>query len=474
VTTADLYGHGLYSLSLPASIASEVDVSYNYLTEFTLPAGLTSLGSYMYSYNSLTRLAIPAGVTSIDPDALFGQNPWGDDLENGNRPNENIYSNDPAIAQRAYDSIWYVRAYTANPSNPHGLTDFAISEYWDVGDGNQNGTMTDSLGGHIINPASTVVKYQDNKGNAIAPDVTVTGIKTGKTPSSAIDSSDYLHSYLVTESAIPAPLDPYDPTPEELTAMELGFSQYYRMGDSVTFSPKSISGYVAPSAQTVSLDQEDNVVTFTYARAIASVSFATNSVAGSNLVSSTPPAGVQTGLITQSSLSLGGGDCGTIESASLLSPSSITDNTTNLPSGVSVLGGVDFSVSCAAGGETGIDYILGAVVQDTSKLMVYKYSTATKKLTDITDKVSFSSQTVDGTMRTVISYDILDGGELDEDGTVNGTIQDPIVIGYAGDIAELAETGASVWTALLGGALLLGAGLCLLRLVLPRQTAQLV
>jgi hypothetical protein len=468
----------LTSLVIPPSVTSidKYAFEYNSLTTVSIPTSLTSIGSSAFAYNQLVAFSVPAGTTSITPDSFFGQNPWGSEVKIISHPDYYIYGDNPAANQRIYNNIWYARAYTADPANPQNLSDFAISEQLDIGsDGNQNGTTADSLGGHIINPASTIVQYQDSQGKTLAPDTTVTGLKTGKAPSSALDSSDYLHSYLASESAIPAPLDPSAPTTAELTAMQLGFSQYYRLGNQVTFTPKAIAGYVAPAAQTVTLNQEDNTVTFVYKAAITSVPFADGNVNNGVLTTTPPPAGTLIPLIAQSSLTIasstgGGGpipsDCSSFESASLLAPSAI--NTSTLPDGVTIVGGLNFSLACSSGGQTGIDYALGTTIPYTSKLLVYKYDLATHQLTDITSRIAISSQTIDGRLRTVISYNITDGGELDEDGQINGVITDPVVIGYEGPLAELtgdtlAETGVSLWLALATpvAAILLGSGLLL-------------
>ena len=43
--------------------------------------------------------------------------------------------------------------------------------------------------------------------------------------------------------------------------MQTGFSQYYRLGQSVTVTPPAITGYATPAAQTVTLAADDNNVT---------------------------------------------------------------------------------------------------------------------------------------------------------------------------------------------------------------------
>jgi hypothetical protein len=54
-------------------------------------------------------------------------------------------------------------------------------------------------------------------------------------------------------------------------------------------------------------------------------------------------------------------------------------------------------------------------------------------------------------MKTVITYDLLDGGELDEDNTANGTLVDPIYVGVVDGAGLLADTGMNIWTVVAGG-----------------------
>lgn len=102
-----------------------------------------------------------------------------------------------------------------------------------------------------------------------------------------------------------------------------------------------------------------------------------------------------------------------------------------------------------------------------SALRVYKLKGTI--LTDITKDVTITS----ANGLPVISYSLIDGGDYDEDGTVNGTIVDPIYIGVVNASATttpsssagtLAATGANAWAPLLiGGSLLLSGSGSLLR-----------
>lgn len=69
------------------------------------------------------------------------------------------------------------------------------------------------------------------------------------------------------------------------------------------------------------------------------------------------------------------------------------------------------------------------------------------------------------TNKPIISYELIDGSEWDEDGEVNGIIVDPIYVGvvdYAGG-ERLASTGNSIWIATILGTALMGVGVVGLR-----------
>ena len=123
---------------------------------------------------------------------------------------------------------------------------------------------------------------------------------------------------------------------------------------------------------------------------------------------------------------------------------------------MSLYGGVGFSLSCTSSGEAATVSV--ALTNDSSdataslpaitssnlaNLRAYKSHSGT--LTDITDQATFAL----GAGNTVlVSYQLVDGGELDEDGVANGTIVDPVYIGYyMGDdtsgSGSLAETGSN-------------------------------
>jgi len=123
-------------------------------------------------------------------------------------------------------------------------------------------------------------------------------------------------------------------------------------------------------------------------------------------------------------------------------------------SGITLLGGVAFSLDCTSNGGTADTAItLGASYANTADLRVYKRS-GTGPLVDITDLVAITNETVGPDTKTVIRYTLTDGGSLDEDGLANGTIVDPIYVGVVAGatIGALAETGMSIYIAVATGA----------------------
>jgi len=138
-----------------------------------------------------------------------------------------------------------------------------------------------------------------------------------------------------------------------------------------------------------------------------------------------------------------------------MSPTTIQDNdnsnsnnqTNTIPSDITLLGGLDFTLDhCQVGGATDIAYTLGQAIDDTTNLRVYKHNPAQTnpdlQIQDITNLVNFNTSQ-DG--YTTITYNLTDGGELDQDGQVNGTIVDPIYIGVLEGGGTLADTGFNVY-----------------------------
>ena len=229
--------------------------------------------------------------------------------------------------------------------------------------------------------------------------------------------------------------------------MDAGFAQYYRAGSTQTFTPQAISGYITPAPQAKTLVAGDNTLDFTYNRPVLSVPFVSNDVTDGVLVPSTTPGSVASPLLSESKLSIANDNtCSTIQSAELLAPGSVT-----APQDITILGGLGFTLDCATAATTTVSLTLGSQA-NSGALRVYKDNGGV--LTDITSHMTFT--TSNG--KTILTYNLTDGGALDEDGAANGIIVDPIYIGVAGS-GELASTGINATMVVAVGVVTLAAGI---------------
>jgi len=96
-----------------------------------------------------------------------------------------------------------------------------------------------------------------------------------------------------------------------------------------------------------------------------------------------------------------------------------------------VIGGWSFSLTCTQpGGAADVAVYLDGDY-DTDGLRAFKYNSAFDESIDITDRTSLDRVNLGGASVAVASYRLVDGGDLDEDGLVDGRIVDPLVIRLA-------------------------------------------
>lgn len=224
----------LTSVTVPNSVTTIGTNAFdsNQLTSVTLSNALTSIGNGVFGNNKFTSVTIPNSVTSINSAAFNFQNPDGGNADFFTNPG-------------TYAMIWYVRLYTANPSNPNNLQDAQtlLDEQANAYDYNGDGDMDDivTAGGHLINPASTTISYKNAAGDTLLPQQTITGLGLGTYIASDNDTND--------------------------------LARYYRIGATQPFAAPAVAGYsvVTPSSpHTVTLASGENTLAFVYSNAAGS------------------------------------------------------------------------------------------------------------------------------------------------------------------------------------------------------------
>ena len=119
--------------------------------------------------------------------------------------------------------MYFVKVYTEDPTNPNNLVSGTFTETAYTIDFNNNGSLDDSMGGHIINPVAASLSYKDTTGNSLLPDSLQTG-------------SGGLTDYMVKNN----------PNNE--------LERYYRLGSQQTFTPPSINGFITPASASFALN----------------------------------------------------------------------------------------------------------------------------------------------------------------------------------------------------------------------------
>ncbi|MEO5690884.1 MAG: leucine-rich repeat domain-containing protein [Candidatus Saccharimonadales bacterium] len=243
----------LTSLIIPNSVTTIGFNAFesNQLTSVTLSNTLTNIASSIFRYNKLVSVTIPSSVTSIDDSAFEYQTGLGREL--------NTYDSDPSANQLAIDMIWYVKLYTADPSNPLGFTDTVYLDGTELDGQDSDYDEPFITGGYIVNPASATFNFVDDNGNTVASSTTLTGQET---------DGVYTNTYLASNGpTVPMPVDPYGITPTEQQAANDALSAYYRISEPLTYTAPTISGKLpTPASYSFVLGAADNanIRTFVY------------------------------------------------------------------------------------------------------------------------------------------------------------------------------------------------------------------
>ena len=266
VTSIGFYafaGNKLTTVNIPAGLTSLSDgaFEYNNLRTVTLPNGLTEISPYVFAGNELRQVNIPNSVTSIDRTAFIEQTEMlpfemPDDGEGDSLRALSTEAGVPSTLIQYLDSIWYVRLYTQDPSNPNNLTSDAWVTHIDEttcsqsevdsldtrgnvttqncggtnyqslcagapaynddsagvrstcegdinGDGDADDIFDANYGGHLINPAFVALLSETTKGEELADPRTLTGK----------DGDRYVEGYMVKDGPAlqPSPDDKHRP-----------------------------------------------------------------------------------------------------------------------------------------------------------------------------------------------------------------------------------------------------------------------
>ena len=367
IDNSAFFSNQLSNVTIPNSVISigEDVFANNYITSVTIPNSVASIGGAAFAGNILTEVMLPDSLVSLGSAAFVGQSILGRDSY------PEILSGDPIRVQAALDTGWYTKLYTSNPSNPGGFTDEVIPETIFGGDINSDGDTTDSLGGHVINPAHVTISHQDAQGNTLEPDSTITG--------------DGLSDYLVKNNPSNDP------------------GLYYRINDSIAIDPLDIPGYASPDSVVLDLTTTETTHTFVY----------------------TPASLTYPDPITSSTVTLELPGDVTNGTVSAISPSSIPKDTFfSYPLGLTSF---QFDTTIGATKTVTLYYDLPG---DPSSYTARKYNTNTKTFSTITN-ATITRVTYNNKSMIRLTYDITDGGPLDQDNTANGTIVDPVGLAQA-------------------------------------------
>ncbi|MDX1765359.1 MAG: S8 family serine peptidase [Candidatus Saccharimonadales bacterium] len=135
--------------------------------------------------------------------------------------------------------------------------------------------------------------------------------------------------------------------------------------------------------------------------------------------------------------------CTSVDNFSVVEESELASQSTDydFPLGLN-----DFTLTCPSAGDTAT---ITVYYDDVEEINEYYKVAGDGSVTDITSQVTIGTDNIGGTAVTTVSYDVTDGGSLDEDGLANGTIEDPA--GYGVLAASLADTGTGAIMGILVG-----------------------
>lgn len=199
--------------------------------------------------------------------------------------------------------------------------------------------------------------------------------------------------------------------------------------------------------------------------------------------------------ITENYVSFSSSNCGVSEAGVVRGINNSTKDLEYIyPDGM-----LDFTLSCiipcvGPAAYVGLVYANGCFEQSAEATITqYWYGAASsnfegRKYNDLTgdyatlNNATIEETTIDSQPLTQITYAIVEGGPLDEDGEVNGIIEDPVGLGIYDPLAAraaagvtdspesgaLAETGSNILTNLIVGSTLLSAAFVLSRVVHKR------
>ena len=395
----------LLSVTIPNSVTSIGGSAFNanMLETVTLSSNLSGLTSgTIFTNNKIQEMQIPDSITLIDTYDFFAQSPVGAGSYYA------FMNNDYSALNQYMATSWYARLFTS-PGNPNNLTDtYAVESVFGI-DMNSDGDMNDSIGGHLINPAHITATYKDEHGNAISPSQTFTGVG--------------LNTYLIKDNV----------------DNDLGL--YYKAGGSYTVpTTPTIAGYeiVTTPSNIASLTAGNNQVDYVYKAIINNNNQVDNGGSSNTINLTTPTSPISNFSLRPVSISTPTGT--NISSSSTVSESSLS---TQDPNNEYPLGLVNFNFTTnQTDNQVSLSFITDL---KPNQVVARKYNPNTNTYTNLptSANVSIAETTKDNQHALLLTYNIIDNGELDLYPTT-GIIKDPVGLAVTNDTYDqLANTGTN-------------------------------